>query len=52
MGDTAGDEEASRTAGIPFIYAAYGLGQAAAPDGVIAKIADLPEVLAHWQDRA
>lgn len=51
VGDTAGDEEASRTAGIPFIYAAYGLGQAAAPDGVIAKIADLPEVLAHWQDR-
>ena len=27
VGDTAGDEEASRKAGIPFIYCSYGLGQ-------------------------
>ena len=43
IGDTEGDERASRAAGIPFIYAAYGFGKAIQPDAVIAKITELPE---------
>lgn len=46
IGDTQGDFEATRVAGIPFIYAAYGFGH---PDGFAAKIDDirqLPDVLA------
>lgn len=42
IGDTEKDEEAARTAGIPFIHAAYGFGTAAAPDGVIRSLYDLP----------
>lgn len=44
VGDTAGDEEACREAGIRFVYAAYGFGQAAEPDFRIEKIADLLEL--------
>lgn len=43
VGDTQGDEKASRVAGIPFIYASYGFGKALAPDAVIFKITELPE---------
>ena len=43
IGDTEGDEKASRIAGIPFIYAGYGFGKALAPDAVITKIDELPE---------
>lgn len=43
VGDTSGDEKASRYAGIPFIYATYGFGDAIAPDAVINKITELPE---------
>ena len=32
VGDTAGDENAAREAGIPFIHASYGFGQALSPD--------------------
>ena len=42
IGDTEKDEEAARTAGIPFIHAAYGFGSAAAPDGVINSLYELP----------
>ena len=35
VGDTERDERASREAGTPFIYAAYGFGKAVAPDLVI-----------------
>ncbi len=45
IGDTEGDEKASRIAGIPFIFAAYGFGKALAPDAVISKIVELPEVV-------
>lgn len=45
VGDTEGDEIASRYAGIPFIYAAYGFGQANAPDATIKCMRDLPECL-------
>lgn len=32
VGDTAGDEESARVAGIPFVFAAYGFGEAVEPD--------------------
>ena len=45
VGDTQGDESAARFAGIPFIHAAYGFGQAVRPDGIIHSIRQLPEIL-------
>ena len=45
VGDTEGDEDASRFAGIPFIYASYGFGQAKNPDMIIHSIKELPKVL-------
>ena len=45
VGDTEGDEKASRFAGIPFLWASYGFGTAAAPDAVINAITDLPDVV-------
>ncbi len=45
VGDTEGDEDASRFAGIPFIYASYGFGQAKNPDMIIHSIEELPKVL-------
>ena len=41
IGDTQGDLEACREAGIPFIFCAYGLGQADSWDARIEKISDL-----------
>lgn len=45
VGDTEGDEDASRFAGIPFIYASYGFGKAKNPDMIIHSIEELPKVL-------
>lgn len=45
VGDTQGDENAARWAGIPFIYAAYGFGKAVLPDGTLHSIRELPAVL-------
>lgn len=45
VGDTDGDENASREAGIPFIYASYGFGSAKDPDGIINSPKDLFDVL-------
>lgn len=45
VGDTSGDEESARVAGIPFIFAAYGFGEAIAPDETIYAFAELPEIL-------
>ena len=45
VGDTEGDEEASRFAGIPFIYASYGFGKAKYPDMIIHSIKELTKVL-------
>jgi len=45
IGDTRGDEEAARLAGIPFIHAGYGFGTAEAPDAVIMCPAELPPVV-------
>ncbi len=49
VGDTAGDEKATRFAGIPFIYAKYGFGEAIAPDAVIEDISELPECIKKFQ---
>jgi len=45
VGDATGDEQAARYAGIPFIYAAYGFGEAVCPDRVVQSLAELPDVL-------
>lgn len=45
VGDTAGDEESARVAGIPFVYASYGFGEAKAPDYVLTEFVKLPEVM-------
>ncbi len=47
VGDTAGDEEAARYAGIPFIYAAYGFGKPVSPDQTIYAVTELPDVISH-----
>ncbi len=44
IGDTQGDLEACREAGVPFIFAAYGLGRADSWDAKIEKIQDLLEM--------
>lgn len=41
IGDTHGDQEASRFAGIPFIFASYGFGNAWHPDKVIKSFKEL-----------
>jgi len=41
VGDTDGDEAAARIAGIPFVWASYGFGAAAAPDRSIRRPAEL-----------
>lgn len=45
VGDTAGDEQSARVAGIPFVFASYGFGEAKAPDYVLLEFAKLPEVM-------
>lgn len=45
VGDTQGDENAARYAGIPFLYAAYGFGTASLPDGTLQDIRELPALL-------
>lgn len=47
VGDTAGDEESARIAGIPFIFAAYGFGKAVSPDYTIRKFSELPRLMAE-----
>ena len=44
IGDTQGDLEACREAGIPFIFCAYGLGQAESWDAKIDSIEELLEM--------
>lgn len=45
VGDTAGDEESARIAGIPFVFAKYGFGEAKAPDYVLEEFSRLPELM-------
>lgn len=45
VGDTSGDEESARVAGIPFVYASYGFGEAVAPDYTIGAFEELPALM-------
>lgn len=45
VGDTQGDADACAKAGVPIIFAAYGLGQVEAPEARIDQFSDLLEVL-------
>ena len=47
VGDTAGDEQAARAAGLPFVHAAYGFGTAETPDAVIHSLWELPQTVAR-----
>ena len=41
IGDTRGDEDACRDAGVPFLHASYGFGEALEPAAVIGSALDL-----------
>ena len=45
VGDTRGDEQSARVAGIPFVYAAYGFGKAVAPDYTVQAFEELPKLM-------
>ena len=45
VGDTQGDRDAARAAGIPFVHAAYGYGQVTDADAVIHRVTELPAVI-------
>lgn len=45
VGDTQGDCDASKGAGIPFVYAAYGFGTADQMDGKIEQFAELADLV-------
>lgn len=44
VGDTAGDQAACRTAGVPFVFASYGFGTVQNPDYFIHRPIDLAEL--------
>ena len=46
VGDTQGDLEASREAGIPFWWASYGFGKPEAYDRKLDRFADMADCLA------
>ena len=45
VGDTAMDQEAAGKAGIPFVFASYGFGQASGADAVIGSLVELPRAV-------
>lgn len=45
VGDTSGDETASKEAGIPFIHASYGFGTAVHPAAVIKNLGEIPGII-------
>jgi len=45
VGDTQGDADAAKYAGIPFLHAAYGFGQPDACDGAIQSFSELTEAV-------
>lgn len=49
VGDTLGDEDSARYAGIPFIYAEYGFGEAKSPDKTIGSIGELVECIKTFE---
>ena len=50
VGDTAGDEKSARAAGCRFVHAAYGFGEAAAPDAVINSPAELLALISAMEE--
>lgn len=44
VGDTQGDADASKEAGIPFVHAAYGFGKVDACAAALQSLADLPDI--------
>lgn len=50
VGDTIGDEESARIAGIPFIFAEYGFGEAKNPDYILKSFPDLPMLMEKIED--
>ncbi len=49
VGDTQGDFEASKDAGVPFVFASYGFGNAEGADAVIKEFGELSSVLEPCQ---
>jgi phosphoglycolate phosphatase len=45
VGDTAGDEQSARVAGIPFVFAKYGFGKAVNPDYELDSFENLPRIM-------
>ena len=45
VGDTAMDEDSARSAALPFVHAAYGFGEALAPDAVIHSPLELLDII-------
>lgn len=45
VGDTEGDRQAARRAGVPFIHAAYGYGQVRGADFTLRQLRELPQIL-------
>ena len=45
IGDTRKDQEAAQLAGIPFLHAAYGFGEAEKPDGILRELTELPDAV-------
>lgn len=52
VGDTLGDEKAAHTAGLPFVYAAYGFGQAQEPEYTISSLRELPSLAQRLESAA
>ncbi|WP_404442890.1 HAD family hydrolase [Sutcliffiella horikoshii] len=44
VGDTLGDQQAAKVAGIPFVYASYGFGEVEEYDYIIHSLNDLQEI--------
>ena len=51
VGDTQGDLDASREAGIPFLFASYGFGNPDSADGVLKSFDELLEVVEPFQTK-
>ena len=45
IGDTRGDETQSRLASLPFLFVAYGFGEALAPDGTAYSFSEIPAAI-------
>lgn len=50
VGDTAGDQQAAKEAGIPFVYAVYGFGTVHAPCHKLEKFSDLPDLIKRIEE--